>query len=565
MTDGHTAPEPGGRAGSRSLLRPGGASRCDGGSRSAVSSSARSSASRSRCRAAPSGARRRSSISASRSLRSAAVRSRASRRTRGRSGEIIRSESALAAASRGERHPGVASFAPRSRHASSSPSGQVRGINPLIEIAVKGSRQAQGRAGRRRARGAGRRRRVSSYVTEKVELLENQVAVSRGAARGRGGADRRARSEQQDALDQRTSRSRSTQRLLLSPNLNSVITTADARRTALQDDLFEARQLLNLAENVESSRVVEPAAASKTTARSSRTSLLVGALIGLLARRDRRARRRADRRTPARGLRRGLMLDGQAGRGRRARVRRGAPRRRDDPRDPGASSTAIYVVDDALARRDRRAAATSSAIRASRSSGTSATRGVGAAIATGYRRALEEEIDVTCVMAADNQMDPAELEGAGRAGRPGRGRVREGEPARLRRGLEGDPADAVPRERRPLAADEDRVRLLARRRLAGRLHGALARGAAAARPRPPVPALRLPERHARPPERPERARARRPLAADLRRRRAVGDPAALGRAAHLVAPLQGLLVADGRRSTSSATSTRSSSSTRSAC
>jgi glycosyltransferase involved in cell wall biosynthesis len=35
--------------------------------------------------------------------------------------------------------------------------------------------------------------------------------------------------------------------------------------------------------------------------------------------------------------------------------------------------------------------------------------GVGAAIATGYRRALEEEIDVTCVMAADNQMDPSEL------------------------------------------------------------------------------------------------------------------------------------------------------------
>jgi uncharacterized protein involved in exopolysaccharide biosynthesis len=72
------------------------------------------------------------------------------------------------------------------------------------------------------------------------------------------------------------------QRLLLSANLNSVITTADARRTSLQDDLFEARQLLNLAASVESSRVVEPAAASKTTARSNRTSLLVGALLGLL-------------------------------------------------------------------------------------------------------------------------------------------------------------------------------------------------------------------------------------------------------------------------------------------
>jgi glycosyltransferase involved in cell wall biosynthesis len=38
-------------------------------------------------------------------------------------------------------------------------------------------------------------------------------------------------------------------------------------------------------------------------------------------------------------------------------------------------------------------------------------QGVGAAIVTGYRRALEEGIDVTCVMAADNQMDAGELRG----------------------------------------------------------------------------------------------------------------------------------------------------------
>ncbi len=36
-------------------------------------------------------------------------------------------------------------------------------------------------------------------------------------------------------------------------------------------------------------------------------------------------------------------------------------------------------------------------------------RGVGAAIVTGYRRALELNADVVCVMAADNQMDAADL------------------------------------------------------------------------------------------------------------------------------------------------------------
>ena len=193
-------------------------------------------------------------------------------------GEIIRSESALKEVSD---QTGI----PVSRLRSSISTrellaaGQLRGINPLIEIALKGS-------GKRKVELAAAElaervvERVSVYVTEKVELLERQVAVSEAqlaAVESRIQAAQR----QQDALITDTSIPLD-QRLLLSANLNSVITTADARRTSLQDDLFEAGQLLNLAESVESSRVVEPSAASKTTARSSRTSLLVGALIGLL-------------------------------------------------------------------------------------------------------------------------------------------------------------------------------------------------------------------------------------------------------------------------------------------
>src|SRR5213596_2298143 len=37
-------------------------------------------------------------------------------------------------------------------------------------------------------------------------------------------------------------------------------------------------------------------------------------------------------------------------------------------------------------------------------------QGVGAAIVTGYKRAISEQIDITCVMAADGQMDPDDLE-----------------------------------------------------------------------------------------------------------------------------------------------------------
>ena len=101
----------------------------------------------------------------------------------------------------------------------------------------------------------------------------------------------------------------------------------------------------------------------------------------------------------------------------------------------------VYVVDDAS--RDGTAAA-------ARAAGDprvvvlahERNEGVGAAIVTGYRRALADRVDVTCVMAADNQMDPAEL--ASLAGPVARG---ETDYAKANRLVTGEAWRVIPRSR----------------------------------------------------------------------------------------------------------------------
>jgi glycosyltransferase involved in cell wall biosynthesis len=72
----------------------------------------------------------------------------------------------------------------------------------------------------------------------------------------------------------------------------------------------------------------------------------------------------------------------------------------------------VYVVDDAsrdgTAGRARAAAERDPRIALIR---RERNGGVGAAIVSGYERAIADRVDVTCVMAADNQMDPADLRG----------------------------------------------------------------------------------------------------------------------------------------------------------
>jgi len=101
----------------------------------------------------------------------------------------------------------------------------------------------------------------------------------------------------------------------------------------------------------------------------------------------------------------------------------------------------VFVVDDAS--RDATAAAAKGlgdprveVIRHERN------LGVGAAIASGYRRVLSEEIDVTCVMAADNQMDPSELRGLVEPVARG-----EAEYAKANRLFSGEAWNVIPRTR----------------------------------------------------------------------------------------------------------------------
>jgi glycosyltransferase involved in cell wall biosynthesis len=68
--------------------------------------------------------------------------------------------------------------------------------------------------------------------------------------------------------------------------------------------------------------------------------------------------------------------------------------------------------------------------------------GVGAAIVTGYKRALAERVDVTVVMAGDNQMDPGELETI--AGPVVRGEV---DYAKANRLISGRAWELIPRHR----------------------------------------------------------------------------------------------------------------------
>ena len=121
---------------------------------------------------------------------------------------------------------------------------------------------------------------VSTYVDEKIKLLNKQIVASNTElALINARVTAAVKAQQQLIADKSIS---ATDKLIQIGSINNTISFSEQRRGTVQQELFQNQQLLSLAENVEMSKIVQPAAATKTTATSRRNAALIGGLIGLL-------------------------------------------------------------------------------------------------------------------------------------------------------------------------------------------------------------------------------------------------------------------------------------------
>ena len=148
------------------------------------------------------------------------------------------------------------------------------GQAPLVEISVKG------RSARRVQRASNALaaivvNRISGFVNLKIDRLGRQQAAQERELRSLG---RRVVTAER-ALDAAGPRGADVFDLLV---LTTQVDNAEQRRTVVEEDLLETETLLAFAREVERARIFDRAVAVETTARSTRNSMLVGAMLGLI-------------------------------------------------------------------------------------------------------------------------------------------------------------------------------------------------------------------------------------------------------------------------------------------
>lgn len=192
--------------------------------------------------------------------------------------QIIRSEAALRAASEAS---GLTLGQLRGRVTSAAvvSAGQGKNVSPLVEITVDAAAPVKAeKASSSLANSV--IAVVSTYVDQKIALLNKQIASSRAELTDIDKRISNAVAQQQAVIGDKTISS--TDKLIAISTSNNTISFSEQRRGTVQQELFQNQQLLSLAQNVEKSKIVQGAVAGKTTATSRRNAALIGALIGLL-------------------------------------------------------------------------------------------------------------------------------------------------------------------------------------------------------------------------------------------------------------------------------------------
>jgi uncharacterized protein involved in exopolysaccharide biosynthesis len=185
--------------------------------------------------------------------------------------EIVHSESAIKQAARAA---GIKPGELRGRVSVSRPTSTTPRVlqTALVGITVTGNRPVKTE---RAANALAQRvvKVVSPYVDRKIATYETTLETL------------------QTGIDSVTKRVTTLNQVLSRPGLSfleksivvSQIDNAEQRRVGLTAQQTQTQQLLSLARNVERASLYQQAAAVKTTARSTRTSVVVGAVLGLLA------------------------------------------------------------------------------------------------------------------------------------------------------------------------------------------------------------------------------------------------------------------------------------------
>src|SRR5262245_37302467 len=173
--------------------------------------------------------------------------------------EIVRSQSALkrAAAESGLR---LSQLRGHVTSQAVTSVGQARAVSPLVEVVVDAPSAAKAqRAADSLANSV--IRQVSTYVDRKIELLRRQI----GAAEAELATIDQRVEQAQAQLDelQRDRTISPSERLIGGLSLNQSIGFAEQRRASVQQNIYANQQLLSLAVNVEKSRIVQAASASR--------------------------------------------------------------------------------------------------------------------------------------------------------------------------------------------------------------------------------------------------------------------------------------------------------------